>query len=162
MNEYRSGRGRNVGSMTPEKKSVSVMRLVIFGGLIALLIASLCVGLPTRQAKQTAHDYVVTRLATECRSAFDASQSLSLTGGADSYDTLSKIRSYVYAMQAMVNTDTQLDGHVLVAESDFAAVYRIVEQFQGALNKGNMTTASYVTDLQNTLSALYQQVLALN
>lgn len=164
MNRYRSGRGRSTGSIsvgTPARLATRA-RAVLATLMLAALAASLIIGLPAINAKNDTHEFIVRRMAIECRTAYDASQSLSLTGGADSYETLARIRSCVYGMEMMNNTAAVLEERALLEESEFSAVYRIVEQYNLALNKGTMTTAAYVTELQNTLGALYDTVLALH
>lgn len=160
MSGYRSGRGRGSTSFAMPARVATRTRLVIVCLLLAALAASLIMGVPAMQKRANTGDFIISRMATECKDAFDISQTLSLTASSSSYEKLARIRSCVYGVEMLNNTYMVLEGRALIPENVFAELYGLIEAYNTQLITG-MATASYVTDLQNGLDGLYNRVIAL-
>lgn len=163
MNRYSSRGGNRVTMAAPVRnRSMARVRALLFILLIGGLVVSLAMGIPAMNSRTTTHSFIVNRMATECKTAYDLSQTMSLTASTNSYEKLARIRSCIYGMEMLANTDHILTGSgALIDESVFSNLYSRIESYNGQLITG-MSTAAQLTDLQNALEDLYQLVLALN
>ena len=162
MNRYSVRRSRSMQTGGTGSRPMARLRAILLAALAAALAVSLAFGLPAITARTNTHSFIVNRMATECKAAFDVSQTLSLTASTNSYEKLARIRSYVYGMDMLNNVDGVMGGArgQLLDENEFVVLYSLIEAYNNQLITG-MNTSSYVTDLQNRLAALYDKVQAL-
>lgn len=164
MNRYSSMRGKKRASVATSGASKSMVRLraIIMIVLAAALAVSLAIGVPAINAKNNTHTFIVNRMATECKSAYDVSQTMSLTASTNSYEKLARIRSSIYGMQMLSSTNGVMGGKGgnLIEESVFNELYAQIEAYNNQLITG-MSTANQLTDLQNALLNLYDRTLLL-
>lgn len=160
MNRYRAGRSIGNTNTASTARAVANARLVIAAVLVVSLALSLILGVPAIKAKNNTHDFIVRRMAAECKTAYDLSQSLSLTASTSSYEKLARIRSCVYGMEMLGSTQGVMEGRSPLDEGEYTAMYKLIEDYNTQLITG-MSTAANITDLQNALEALYQKVLTL-
>ncbi len=79
--------------------------------LAGLLIASLAIGIPALQRKNSARSINVQRVLSECDDAVRQTATLSRNAGADSASILARIRSNLYAIRVISSLNAaQGDG----------------------------------------------------
>ena len=110
-----------------------------------------------------AHTTFVRRIQTECNDALALTSSLSRTAGANSADTLGRIRSHLYAMDTInqLNVGLQGAGGYLVNNDVFTALYAVLDEYSDKLITG-MQTGDLQTTLTNSLTELSNLVHQLN
>lgn len=150
-------RGDN-GSSQLRKRVQTIFILLLVAAVIALSIF----GGSAMRYQSAAHDLFVSKLQTECGNALTLCNTLSRTAGSGSSSTLAKIRQHVYSMQTINDLNVGLDGASgwLVQEAYFSNLYALLDDYETKLVTG-MTTGDYQTQLLQTITALYQQVEAL-
>lgn len=127
-----------------------VMLLLVIAVILLAVFGGKAIGYQTES-----HTTFVRRLQTECNDALALTPSLSRTAGASSAATLSKIRSYVYAMDAINQMNLSLEGKYLVATDVFTNLYGIIDDYYNRLITG-VVTSDRQTELTNVLSQLVQ------
>ena len=164
MNRYSSKRGSKRASVStsPASRSMVRLRAIIMLVLVAALAVSLVFGIPAINAQKNTHTFIVNRMATECKAAYDISQTMSLTASTNSYEKLARIRSSIYGMQLLSSTNGVMGGAGgnLIEEGTFNDLYSQIEAYNNLLITG-MSTATQLTDLQNALLNLYDRTLLL-
>lgn len=134
----------------------NIMLLVLMIAVIVLAI----VGGRAMRYQSEAHNTYVRRIQTECNSALTLTPSLSRTAGASTAATLSKIRSYVYAMDTINQLSMGQNGKYLVPTDNFTSLYNIIDEYYNRLITG-MVTSEQQTQLSSALSDLLNILVAL-
>ena len=99
----------------------------------------------------------IQRMQTECNDAVSLTTALSRTAGASSSATLGKIRSHVYAMDAINQLNVGLGGNYLISNDIFTSLYAIIDDYSNRLITG-MVTGDSQTALANALTTLQQTI----
>ena len=98
----------------------------------------------------------VHRMQTECNSALNLSSSLSRTAGSSSSAILGRIRSHVYAMDAINQLNAGMEGKYLVNNDLFTSLYAMLDDYSDKLITG-MVTGEVQTNLTAALTGLQEQ-----
>lgn len=148
--------GLQNGSRSLGNRIRNIMLAVLLVAVIVLAI----VGGRAMSYQSEARTTYVRRIQTECNSALTLTPSLSRTAGASSAATLSKIRSYIYAMDTINQLNMGQEGSYLVDTAHFTNLYSIIDEYYNRLITGMVTSeqqtqlSSALTDLLNILVAL--------
>ncbi len=156
MYRYSTNRARgNTGAPGLKERAKTLLIIV----LLAALVVGLIVGVPAVKFKNDARQLYLARIQLECGNALDLSGSLSRTAGTSSTSTLSKIRSYVYAMETINSLSVGMDGSngYIISEDWFTNLYSIIDAYTSQLLTG-MNTSEQQTSLYNSLQTLSQQL----
>lgn len=162
MNMYqrytsRSGGGIQSGGSSLANRIRSAVMLVLVFAVILLAIF----GGSAMEYRSESRTMYVRRIQTECNSALSLAPSLSRTAGASTAATLSKIRSYIYAMDTINQLHMGLDGGYLVENEVFTNLYSIIDEYYNRLITG-MVTSEQQTQLSNALTELLNELSMLN
>ncbi len=148
---FRSGGGTQTGGNVLMNRIRNIVTLLL---VIAVIVLAVFGGRAIGYQSES-HAMYVRRLQTECDDALALTPSLSRTAGASSAATLSKIRSYVYAMDTINQLHMGLDGEYLVTTDVFTNLYGIIDEYYNRLITG-MVTSDQQTELTNALTMLVQ------
>ena len=156
MYRYSPNRARGNTGAPGMKERAKTLLIII---MLAAIVAGLIVGIPAVQFKDNARSLYLARIQLECSNALDLSASLSRTAGTSSTTTLSRIRSYVYAMETINSLSVGMDGTsgYIISEDWFTSLYDIIDSFSTQLTTG-MSTSEQQTSLYNSLQTLSQQL----
>ena len=145
------------GGMRSER---NVMKERIRTGVILVLLAAVIVlsvfGGRAMSYQAEAHTTFVHRMQTECNSALNLSGSLSRTAGSSSSAILGRIRSHVYAMDAINQLNASMEGGYLVNNDLFTSLYAMLDDYSDKLITG-MVTGELQTNLTAALTSLQEQ-----
>ena len=145
------------GGMRSER---NVMKERIRTGVILVLLAAVIVlsvfGGRAMSYQAEAHTTFVHRMQTECNSALNLSSSLSRTAGSSSSAILGRIRSHVYAMDAINQLNAGTEGKYLVNNDLFTSLYAMLDDYSDKLITG-MVTGEVQTNLTAALTGLQEQ-----
>ena len=141
----------NTASLSQMKRSRMKDMLII--ALIALLAASLVIGIPAIQKNRETRSIYIRRIQTECDEAIRQTATLSRNAGADSASILARIRSNLYAIQVISNMNTSQRNGALISEDRILTLQNTVDRYLTYLTTG-MDTGEYQTALQNALEEL--------
>ena len=145
------------GGMRSER---NVMKESIRTGVILVLLAAVIVlsvfGGRAMSYQAEAHTTFVHRMQTECNSALNLSGSLSRTAGSSSSAILGRIRSHVYAMDAINQLNAGMEGKYLVNNDLFTSLYAMLYDYSDKLITG-MVTGEVQTNLTAALAGLQEQ-----
>lgn len=148
---FRSGGGTQTGGNVLKNRIRNIITLLL---VIAVIVLAVFGGRAMGYQAES-HTTYVRRLQTECNDALALTPALSRTAGASSAATLSKIRSYVYAMDTINQLHMGLDGEYLVTTDVFTNLYGIIDEYYNRLITG-MVTSDQQTELTNALTMLVQ------
>ena len=143
----RAGGGMQVSGNSLANRVRNIITLVL---LIAVIVLAIAGGRAMGYQSESRATYV-RRLQTECNDALALTPALSRTAGASSAATLSRIRSYVYAMDTINQLHMGLEGKYLVSTDEFSVLYNIIDDYYNRLITG-MVTSDQQTELTNKLN----------
>ena len=145
------------GGMRSER---NVMKERIRTGVILVLLAAVIVlsvfGGRAMSYQAEAHTTFVHRMQTECTSAPHPPRSHSRTAGSSSSAILGRIRSHVYAMDAINQLNASMEGSYLVNNDLFTSLYAMLDDYSDKLITG-MVTGELQTNLTAALTSLQEQ-----
>lgn len=127
----------------------NIVILLLSVALIALLIISL----PMIKDKGNVRTQYIQQLRRECQEAYNNTQTLSRTAGADSAAILASVRSNIHAMRVVNNLSGAGGNGYLVDDGRLSSLIGTVEEYLGILTTG-METGQYVTSLSTSLADL--------
>ena len=130
-------------------KNIVLMVLVVACILLAIF------GGRAMSFQADAHTTFIRRMQTECNDALTLTSSLSRTAGANSAETIGRIRSRVYAMDTInqLNVGLRGAGGYLVTTDAFTALYDVLDEYSNKLITG-MQTGDLQTQLTTSLTNL--------
>ena len=127
----------------------NIIILVLIVALTVLLIISL----PLIRNKGNVRTQYIQQLRRECQEAYNNTQTLSRTAGADSAEILASVRSNIHAMRVVNNLSGAGGNGYLVDDGRLSSLISMVEEYLGILTTG-METGQYVTSLSTSLADL--------
>ena len=151
---YSENKG-NGASLSQMKRNRLKNLLILL--LAALLIASLALGIPAIQQRNTVRTVHIQRIQTECDDAVRQTATLSRNAGADSALILARIRSDLYTIRTINNISIQEGMGSLVSEDRILELENTVDRYLTYLTTG-MDTGEYQTNLQNALEELQTEL----
>ena len=151
----RSGGMRSEGNVMKERIRTGVI-VVLLMAVIVLAV----VGGRAMSYQAEAHTTFVHRMQTECGSALSLAGSLSRTAGSSSSAILGRIRSHVYAMDAINQLNASMEGRYLVNNDLFTSLYAMLDDYSDKLITG-MVTGEVQTNLTAALTGLQEQTAQL-
>ncbi len=160
MNRYSPRRGGIVVGQTYRRSGSRAQTIAIFV-LLAALIAVLIVGLPSIRYRADARRLFAGRMLTECDLAVRQVTTLSRTSSSNSYATLASIRSELYAMSVLNQTEQGLSGSPLIEESYFTNLFYIIDQYYATLITNGTQTGNLQTELTQQINDLRNVVAAI-
>ena len=147
----RSGGMRSEGKVMKERIRTGVMIVLVIAVIVLAVLGGRAM---SYQAE--AHTTFVHRIQTECNSALNLSGSLSRTAGSSSSAILGRIRSHVYAMDAINQLNASMEGSYLVNNDLFTSLYAMLDDYSDKLITG-MVTGELQTNLTAALTSLQEQ-----
>ncbi len=121
--------------------------------LIVALTVLLIISLPLIRNKGNVRTQYIQQLRRECQEAYNNTQTLSRTAGADSAEILASVRSNIHAMRVVNNLSGAGGNGYLVDDGRLSSLIGTVEEYLGILTTG-METGQYVTSLSTSLADL--------
>jgi hypothetical protein len=121
--------------------------------LIVALTVLLIISLPLIRNKGNVRTQYIQQLRRECQEAYNNTQTLSRTAGADSAEILASVRSNIHAMRVVNNLSGAGGNGYLVDDGRLSSLISTVEEYLGILTTG-METGQYVTSLSTSLADL--------
>ena len=155
---YSQTNGANVSLAQMKRSRIKDLLILV---LFALLAAALVIGIPAVLKDNDTRSSYIQQIQSECEEAVRQAETLSRTGGVDSYLTLARIRSNLYAIQTVSSLNAYQGGGILVSEDRITTLQNIVDGYFDYLNRGQ-ATGEYQTTLQIALEELRETVNALN
>lgn len=149
----RKGGSMQSGSNTLLNRVRNALILVLLAAVILLAVFG---GRAISFEAETRSTFIQ-RMQTECNDAVSLTTALSRTAGASSSATLGKIRSHVYAMDAINQLNVGLGGNYLISNDIFTSLYAIIDDYSNRLITG-MVTGDSQTALANALTTLQQTI----
>ena len=141
------------GAMPLSQVNRNRIKNIIILLLIVALTVLLIISLPLIRNKGNVRTQYIQQLRRECQEAYNNTQTLSRTAGADSAEILASVRSNIHAMRVVNNLSANSGNGFLVDDSRLASLLSTVEEYMGILTTG-METGQYVTSLSTSLADL--------
>ena len=151
---YSQTNGNGVSLRQMKRSRLKDLLILLLFGLLA---ASLVIGIPALQQKNSARANFVQRIQSECDEAVRLTSTLSRNAGADSSSILARVRSNLYAIRTVSSLNALQNGEFLVSEDRIMTLQNMVDQYLTYLTMG-MDTGEYQTSLQIALEELQQDL----
>lgn len=141
------------GAMPLSQVNRNRIKNIIILLLIVALTILLIISLPLIRNKGNVRTQYIQQLRRECQEAYNNTQTLSRTAGADSAEILASVRSNIHAMRVVNNLSGAGGNGYLVDDGRLSSLISTVEEYLGILTTG-METGQYVTSLSTSLADL--------
>ncbi len=141
------------GAMPLSQVNRNRIKNIIILLLIVALTVLLIISLPLIRNKGNVRTQYIQQLRRECQEAYNNTQTLSRTAGADSAEILASVRSNIHAMRVVNNLSGAGGNGYLVDDGRLSSLIGTVEEYLGILTTG-METGQYVTSLSTSLADL--------
>ena len=141
------------GAMPLSQVNRNRIKNIIILLLSVALIALLIISLPMIKDKGNVRTQYIQQHRRECQEAYNNTQTLSRTAGADSAAILASVRSNIHAMRVVNNLSGAGGNGYLVDDGRLSSLIGTVEEYLGILTTG-METGQYVTSLSTSLADL--------
>ena len=141
------------GAMPLSQVNRNRIKNIIILLLIVALTVLLIISLPLIRNKGNVRTQYIQQLRRECQEAYNNTQTLSRTAGADSAAILASVRSNIHAMRVVNNLSGAGGNGYLVDDGRLSSLISTVEEYLGILTTG-METGQYVTSLSTSLADL--------
>ena len=141
------------GAMPLSQVNRNRIKNIIILLLIVALTVLLIISLPLIRNKGNVRTQYIQQLRRECQEAYNNTQTLSRTAGADSAAILASVRSNIHAMRVVNNLSGAGGNGYLVDDGRLSSLIGTVEEYLGILTTG-METGQYVTSLSTSLADL--------
>lgn len=141
------------GAMPLSQVNRNRIKNIIILLLIVALTVLLIISLPLIRNKGNVRTQYIQQLRRECQEAYNNTQTLSRTAGADSAEILASVRSNIHAMRVVNNLSGAGGNGYLVDDGRLSSLISTVEEYLGILTTG-METGQYVTSLSTSLADL--------
>ena len=141
------------GAMPLSQVNRNRIKNIIILLLSVALIALLIISLPMIKDKGNVRTQYIQQRRRECQEAYNNTQTLSRTAGADSAAILASVRSNIHAMRVVNNLSGAGGNGYLVDDGRLSSLIGTVEEYLGILTTG-METGQYVTSLSTSLADL--------
>jgi mannitol-specific phosphotransferase system IIBC component len=128
-------------------KNILILLLMI--ALTVLLVISL----PLMKSRDNNRTNYIQQIQKECKEAYNETNALSRTAGADSAAILSRVRSNIHAVRAINSLSGSDGGKALLEDERVLTLQNMVDQYLQYLTTG-MDTGGYTTNLQTALIEL--------
>ena len=135
-------------------KNILILLLMI--ALTVLLVISL----PLMKSRDNNRTNYIQQIQKECKEAYNETNALSRTAGADSAAILSRVRSNIHAVRAINSLSGSDGGKALLEDERVLTLQNMVDQYLQYLTTG-MDTGGYTTNLQTALIELQDIVSVL-
>ena len=139
------------GAMPLSQVNRNRIKNIIILLLIVALTVLLIISLPLIRNKGNVRTQYIQQLRRECQEAYNNTQTLSRTAGADSAEILASVRSNIHAMRVVNNLSGAGGNGYLVDDGRLSSLISTVEEYLGILTTG-METGQYVTSLSTNLA----------
>ncbi len=145
------------GAMPLSQVNRNRIKNIIILLLIVALTVLLIISLPLIRNKGNVRTQYIQQLRRECQEAYNNTQTLSRTAGADSAEILASVRSNIHAMRVVNNLSGAGGNGYLVDDGRLSSLIGTVEEYLGILTTG-METGQYVTSLSTSLADLQASI----
>ena len=141
------------GAMPLSQVNRNRIKDIIILLLIVALTVLLIISLPLIRNKGNVRTQYIQQLRRECQEAYNNTQTLSRTAGADSAEILASVRSNIHAMRVVNNLSGAGGNGYLVDDGRLSSLISTVEEYLGILTTG-METGQDVTSMSTSLADL--------
>ena len=148
------------GSMPLSQVNQNRIKNILILLLMIALAVLLVISLPLIKSRENNRTNYIQQIQKECKEAYNETNALSRTAGADSAAILSRVRSNVHAIRAINSLSGSDGGRALLEDERVLTLQNMVDQYLQYLTTG-MDTGGYTTNLQTALIELQDIVSVL-
>ena len=141
------------GSMPLSQVNRNRIKNILILLLMIALAVLLVISLPLMKSRDNNRTNYIQQIQKECKEAYNETNALSRTAGADSAAILSRVRSNIHAVRAINNLSGSDGGKALLEDERVLTLQNMVDQYLQYLTTG-MDTGGYTTNLQTALIEL--------
>ena len=141
------------GGMPLSQVNRNRIKNIIILVLLIALAALLVISLPLIKNSGNVRTQYIQQLRRECQEAYNDTNTLSRTAGANSAQILASVRSNIHALRVINNMSGNGGSGYLVDDSRLYTLLNTVEDYMSILATG-METGQYVSSLATDLAEL--------
>ena len=148
------------GSMPLSQVNRNRIKNILIMLLLIALAVLLVISLPLIKSRENNRTNYIQQIQKECKEAYNETNALSRTAGADSAAILSRVRSNIHAIRIINNLSGTDGSRALLEDERLLTLQNMVDQYLQYLTTG-MDTGGYTTNLQTALIELQDIVSVL-
>ena len=148
------------GSMPLSQVNRNRIKNILIMLLLIALAVLLVISLPLMKSRDDNRANYIQQIQKECKEAYNETNALSRTAGADSAAILSRVRSNIHAVRIINNLSGADGGRMLLEDERLLTLQNMVDQYLQYLTTG-MDTGGKTTNLQTALIELQDIVSVL-
>lgn len=137
----------------------NIVNIILIAVLLALLLVFFLLIQPSMSSNTSLQEKYLTSMKSELKSAMNAAETLSRNGGWESYVNVAKVRSCVYALANLYQQYRDVNGSTIEGFDQISELISVIDdQYIPSLNQGGTQTGTVVTEIQNRLNTMNEQI----
>ncbi len=155
MRRYSTRSGLSFGRGDEITRRHQAIAIAVLSVLIAAMVLTYFLVIrPGTTSNEALQRRYLEAMQSELKQASDSIASMSRTGGWGSYVPAATVRSRLYTVQQLYRLYLECGGEEIEGFSDIGSVIDMIDQYVTSIQSSSTSTANSVTDMQNRLDAL--------